>query len=341
MSGTMAQAANRPQQGNDIIADDYMVHSEFTTSLRGIEVNPGLSSSFPSLFYQSKRFDYYEFTKLQFVWRPTSAITATKGMAILAFDPNPNAREPADLGEIMAYEASVAESIYKPVRLNVPLHMLKGRRYVRHGAKKDHLSLFDPGMLILANQGVDSEDDNTTLGVVEVHYTVKFSGYHLSGSEALAPPQLLLCNLVANQQVTTAAGAERLILDDGTNYDMPRGLAASVDKDTGKITMPKGLFKITLQSGIGITTNATGGYVVLNLYKGSNGATPTAITSSLGGGIMIHDIDGTKAWESMTGTTYVECEQDDVLEIWATCNGAGGDVTFNVDLSRVFIEAIA
>lgn len=329
MSATMAQAANRPIPGSDILDDSYTSETTFATSLKGYDINPGLDSSFPALSFQSKRFDFYEFTRLEFLWRPTSAITATKGMVILAFDPNPNAREPTDLGEIMAYESVVAESIYKTVRLSVPPHMLRGRRFVRHGPTKDHLTLFDPGMLIIANQGIDAQ---ASLGVVEVHYTVKFSGYHLGGTTAFAPHQIEVLSMDASQTGIAATTATKLELDVQTLG----GLGGTLDTTNKRYTPGEGLYRISGLLSFAETTNGdTPSAMQVMMYK--NGTVLAAPFLYIG---LASGDSAEGGYDGITLSGYVECDSDDYLEVWVRNNSANSATTVDHTMSHVVIEAI-
>jgi len=336
----MASAANRPITGTDIVIADYKVQDSFSDSLVGLEVNPGLASSFPSLNLQAQRFDYYEFTKLTFVWRPTSAITSTKGMVVVAFDPNPNAREPSTLSEIMAYECSNAQSIYKNVQLNVPAHMLRGRRYVRHGAVKDHLCLFDPGMLVLATQGVAAADDNTELGVLEAHYTIRFSGYHLSGSDTYAPHQMCVLTTAQGFNFTAAGGNVPIDFTTGAGEHLvTNGLVGVDDVSTTDITVPAGAYHIS--GTLGINANvAAAGYIAVDLHRGSDGATPTLVTKTEGGGLGIAETTASTSWTTINLNGYVECSEGDVLRIVVGPVGAGGDWDVEPEYTQVHITAV-
>lgn len=327
MSASTAQAANRPIPGSDILEDSYVSKTTFTDSLKGFDINPGLALSFPALSFQSKRFDFYEFTKLEFLWRPTSAITATKGMVILAFDPNPNARRPSDLGEIMAYEAVVGESIYKTVKLSVPPSMLRGRRFIRYGPTKDHLTLFDPGMLLVANQGIETQ---ANLGVIEVHYTVKFSGYHLTGSTALAPHQLDVLRLTSEQADMQAGISYTLQLDEV----VIGGLNGKLENY--KYTPGAGLFKVSGRLSITETANGTsdGQFQVYLKKNGGFLAYPFGTIGIVPGDSADNGTDGVP----LLG--YVECEQDDYLEIVMQNLSASAVTKVNHNITIVAIEAV-
>jgi len=330
MSQTMAQAANRPLSGSDILDDDYTSNDDFSTSLLGYDINPGLDTSFPALSFQSKRYDYYEFTSLQFVWRPTSAVTSTKGMVVLAFDPNPNARVPSDLGEIMAYEAVVGESIYRTVRLNVPPSMLRGRRYVRHGPVKDHLSLFDPGMLIIANQGTNTATDGTKLGVIEVHYTVRFTGYHLSGTTDFAPHQLEMFKM-SSTQTGIAASTKTLIEFDTSELG---GLGCSINSNL--ITPGAGLFKVSGRINVNDTGGSADGRVNILLYK--NGVELPSPQSHIGAMMKLNE--GATSNFQVPFLGVIECDEDDTLGLYIENATAGTTTTVAETHTYWIIEAV-
>jgi hypothetical protein len=208
-------------------------------------LNPRISEAFPSASLQAARFDKYEFESLEFRWVPNQAVTTTPGTIFLAFEPNPNRETPDSLQAINAYECYVSAPVYSPnCVLRVPKHMLKGMRFTREGPVLGDLSIYDPGIFIIASQGAST----TPQGYIEARYVLRFDSYHLE------PPLLALSNkrigqvdISANQVCATGVATTVLfdtVVRNFGNWDIP--IAA------GRVIFPPGVYLLLLTWSITI-----------------------------------------------------------------------------------------
>jgi len=127
--------------------------------------------------------------------------------------------------------------------------MLRGRRLVRSGAVKDHLTLFDPGMFIITAEGASDAGAGTQYGVIEVHYTIKFYNYHLSGTSDFAPHQLSV-RRASGQTLTGSSTYDAIDFDDPAEAG---GLGETYSSNL--FTMPRGMYKLTFNCELYLTND--------------------------------------------------------------------------------------
>jgi hypothetical protein len=172
--------------GKDIIVPDFSV-TVTTFGSSDHLINPRLEASFPSASLQSQRYDMYQFEELKFHYHPTSAVTTTPGVVILAWEPNANKGPPETLQQINAFESHSEGPAYSPnLVLSIPKNKLGGPRYTRYGPVGSDLNLYDTGKLIVAHDKCSTTAGYLTEGYIEVYYKIKFFNYHL---EEQAPSQ--------------------------------------------------------------------------------------------------------------------------------------------------------
>lgn len=143
-------------------------------------INPGQPSTFPWLHAQAKHWEKYEFTRLEWRYKPNVSAysqAGTQGRLLWLYEPDTYDQPPADKQTILdsAYHASGMAK--DPFKLTVPRECLKGRRFVRHTAFPPvdaDQRLYDVGVFYDAAQGFDGSHPN--VGELYVSYTVVFEG---------------------------------------------------------------------------------------------------------------------------------------------------------------------
>lgn len=165
--------------GKDIILAN--VTGSATPNFQEIDLNPRLDTSFPSASLSAQRYDMYEFTSLRFRYFPTSASTTTTGIVFLGWEPNANRQAPPNSSEgvqiINAFEYHTQGPLWSPnVQLNVDQRHLPPPRYCRHLPTGSDMNIYDTGSLIVGTDG----GPGTTVGYVEVEYSIRFYNYHLT-----------------------------------------------------------------------------------------------------------------------------------------------------------------
>lgn len=167
---------NRIEKVQDLFIEAVSGSTNF--ALKQYSINPGIPTSFPSLSLAAARADEYRFRKLRFRFVPTTAVTTTKGMVGLAFDPNPNQGPVGSLQLIQAYEYSIVKSVYADSTiLEIPKSALSTWRMVRNDWTSKSLIGIDVGTLSVFSLDMDT---SAKVGFIEVDGEIEFRGNQLS-----------------------------------------------------------------------------------------------------------------------------------------------------------------
>jgi hypothetical protein len=229
---TRPLAQQRTYSGRDLIVSDFQGTSTFGSSQYSI--NPRLPDKFASASLMAERYDMYQFDELVFYYHPTTAVTTTKGVVFLAWEPNANRGPPDTLVQINAYECHVDGPVYSSsIRLSIPKNRLGGPRYTRSGPTCSDLNLYDTGKLIVASDDVTGSEG----GYIEVSYKIRFFGYHLEETSSIqsrvAEVGLLNLQIFSNGVPTTLLWDS--IIEDFNGDD-------TIALSSGKVILPKGKF---------------------------------------------------------------------------------------------------
>lgn len=167
-------------------------HSEYIRDIEGADqftltsfaLNPGVGSLFPWLSTIAPRYESYQFLELCFRYE-TVAPTSTSGTVILAVDYNANCPAPESKTQILSMESSVRTPVWSTVEHRSLVHNLTKRQsyFVRGGATVVDPSLYDVGRIMVAVQGVPSE--NPSIGELYVDYSVRLTTPVLPSSTSL------------------------------------------------------------------------------------------------------------------------------------------------------------
>jgi hypothetical protein len=182
------QKSTRPSPTT--VGRDLLGIATFTTNSGVIgdvyQLNPGLSTIFPCLSLDAKRYDRYRFKSLRFDIIPTNGVTTTPGNTWMYFDPNVDSATATALGAILACEHMSMGPVYQKISLTVPMSKLSQWRYTRYGAASP-LKLYDLGALHFGVYGTTSSITYS----IECHYSVEFADYQIgataSGLGMVAP----------------------------------------------------------------------------------------------------------------------------------------------------------
>jgi len=159
----------------DIIMSSAAVSSgQLADCLRADPVNPGQTALFAWLADLANLFDSYEFTKLEFIYKP-SVGTDQDGKLLMTFDPDVTDSAPTNKQQMLEARVQVDSPPYADAVLRVPKDILKGdgfNRLVRRGALPAGADqhFYDVGMLYVASPGTPAG----TQGELFVRYKVIF-----------------------------------------------------------------------------------------------------------------------------------------------------------------------
>jgi len=177
-----------------------VTHSEFIGNVNGsvaftntiFYVNPGMSTTFPWLSFETIGWEKFRFQKLTFRYEAATATTAT-GAVILAPDYDASDLSPASEIVIMDYQdrAYGPPWAVKPIVCNVnpkSLNSNYNQHFVRSGllSANQDIKLYDPCNFSIATVG---QANSNAIGKLFVDYTVTFSNPQLpyNGANSLVP----------------------------------------------------------------------------------------------------------------------------------------------------------
>lgn len=262
----------RVYSGKDLIVTDFQGTSSFGSS--DYALNPRLADKFPSASLTAQRYDMYQFDELIFRYHPTTAVTNTKGVMFLAWEPNANRGPPDTIAQINAFECHTEGPIYNPdLILRIPKNRLGGPRYVRSGPTMSDLNLYDTGRLIVASDDVASSEG----GYVEVMYKIRFFNYHLEETSPVqtraAEAILITSDQTVSTGVQTTVGLNSLT-EDFQGDD-------TIDLTSGLVTLPKGKYLVTAQVSATTTADEETALFV-DIYKDGAVISPRAFWAQKG-----------------------------------------------------------
>jgi len=157
-------------------------------------------------------FDNYEIESLKFKYR-TACSTLTPGLAVFAFEPNPEGTVPTtyqEMRNMFSTDASVHTNIVFDVSSKV-----KGKKLIRKGTVVN-LPSYDMGKVYFATIGVT---DNALCGFIDVEYAIKLSNPQSSVTSTevintvtslpIAPVQRFECDSGGWGGIDTASNSEQ------------------------------------------------------------------------------------------------------------------------------------
>lgn len=159
--------------GSEYYADVNSTGTGFTAF--GIEINPGLASTFPWLSTVASAYEYYTMLDFCIELKPSSSSTNV-GTVMLTYDWDMYDPLPTSKRTLMTYKPIISGSPWTYQCLEAPRNMLKahnnGKLLVRSGAYQGDENLNDVCLAILGLQGVPAG----YVGDIWLHYKVKLFG---------------------------------------------------------------------------------------------------------------------------------------------------------------------
>jgi hypothetical protein len=302
--------------GCDLLVNDLAGATTFSS--QRYNINPGLSS-IKGLSAFASRYDKYRWRKLMIQYVPKQAVSTTKGMIHLAFDPNPNHGAPSSLDDMSVYEFHDYIQVYGELKLRIAEKYLHPTRWIRCGPVSGDLTLYDAVSCII---GVDAMADTSAVGDVFIHYEIEFSGMQIESTN-YRPRSLCVYNLSSSQVIPTST--QTTVEFDELIVDTLQGTL-----DSGKYSPGCGAFMVTcnLTCNDGVSEGFT---VTAEIYKNSAALVPPvqAIESRTTGGYV-----------NLSFSSFVSCDSDDTIEIKVTLVGSIGTLGCIVDACRLAIKCV-
>lgn len=315
--------------GKDIIVPDFSV-SVTTFGADDYFINPRLNASFPSASLQSQRYDMYQFEELRFHYHPTSAVTTTPGVVILAWEPNANKGSPETLQQINAFECHSEGPSYSPnLSLSIPRNKLGGPRYTRFGPVGSDLNLYDTGKLIVAHDKCSLSAGYLTEGYIEVYYRIRFFNYHLEEQD---PSQSRCAEARLINTVPMTTGVSAYLGFDSLGEDFGGDPRVRLTFPYGGMIVPPGKYLVNYWV-TAVDDTSENFDLTVELRKNLTPLSPSVFTpskSNVGGFI------------SVTGSAVVQQNQDDdnvIFGLYVTLTGAAGEL--NIVGARMTFTALS
>lgn len=140
----------------------------------GLQINPGLVSTFPWLAQMAPLYESYLFEKLEFRFESTSATTA-QGSLMMAVDYDASDPLAASKIQLATYRRYIRSAPWEECQCVSLLEDLRKQTtyFVRNGtlAANQDIKLYDVGLLNIAVQG---QADASPIGELYIRYRVKF-----------------------------------------------------------------------------------------------------------------------------------------------------------------------
>lgn len=289
------------------------------------QVNPGLSDIFPVLYQKAAVYEQYRIRDVQFHYLPTCAST-TPGSVILSPEYDVNDTPPTSLVEIRNTAGTMESSpwVASILRLDANrVHTTGRRKLVRDGAVATTRQDYDMCNLSVAtvNNGTTSE-----IGLLKVKYKIDFF-IRQRNIDTVVSSRTSSYNLSADQTLATGV-AETIVYDEALGPN-----ALGLTNASGVFTLPKGAYKVTVDSNFIDSANEEFLCIVRGFKDGSATAPPQLAQARVAGtasGAMCHFGD----------VFYVTSSGSSTFEVQPTLTGAAGTLKAQGDNCRILFEVI-
>jgi hypothetical protein len=248
------------------LVDDTIPGSTTFVIQNTIQLNPGLSATFPWLAPQARQYEQYVVHLLRFLYMPI-APTSTQGSITLMPEYDPTDPAPATEYEASDQRGTVENNCWSPVALNCDVAAMMGsskRKFVRGSAVAADLKNYDLGQVFVITNNMTGA---TAVGKLWVEYDFEFFEPQATTSALILPRTC--SNLYWNSAQTFASGVQTTMngtcISAGFGED-PLGLAAIYSSASGFWIMPAGAYKISY-NGMFRNTVAESTQIVVRLMK--------------------------------------------------------------------------
>jgi hypothetical protein len=312
----------RVVSGKDIIVTDFTGTASWGSS--DYSINPRLADKFPSANLTAQRYDMYQFEELVFRYHPTTAVTNTKGVIFLAWEPNANRGPPDTLAQINAFEHHTEGPIYNPnITLRVPKNRLGPPKYTRDGPTCSDLNLFDTGKLIVASDDVTGSEG----GYIEVFYRIRFMNYHLEETTPVQNRAAEVSLITSSQSISTGVATQvafNSLLEDFNGDD-------TIALASGEVTLPKG--KYLVSTYVNVRDDTAESFSAQIAISKNSVATAAVSRQVIHGASAVQD-------SCVCTSTVVSSSGSDTVGTICTATGAAGNLSIMVG-SRMTILALS
>lgn len=321
---------------NSSRAGTTITHREFLGDVTGsvafdidkaLDINPGLSATFPWLSTQASGWEQYRFRKLDFELVTRAPTTATGGI-YLAPDYDVLDSDPSSELQISTYRDTTEDACWKDqtCRLDPAAMFPMGpRKFIRDGlVSSADLKSYDAGRFYVGTVG---QADTTAVGKLWANYVVDFFVPQTGNAVAPAVRDFAQFNQSTNQ--TLAHGVAELINFPGT---VTNAIGISSDGN-GNFTLPKGNWLVSATVAMHGGTSAAQ-EISLEVLKNGLSLSPKALG--------VNDIVAAGAGTIMSASVarYVFSNGTDIVSINAVFTSVAGTLVAAQDECHIQFQLL-
>lgn len=301
-------------------------NTTFTNAIARLEVNPGLSATFPWLSQIAQQWEEYRFHNIEFEY-VTRAATSQAGNILIA--PDYDCSDPTPTTELIlsSYEDAVEDALWKDItcRLNNKSMFPNGeRKFVRSGPVVGSLKLYDVAQLFYAPIASSAID----VGRLWVHYDVEFFVASNDSGGGSRNSSVSFFQNQSSQSITTATAVIVDVAGNGTWIENPLNVTFS----EGVFTPLPGTYLMTVY-GCLASSAATSWVAVLAILKNSGEMDPVCETYQQG------TVTSSNNQRAFSMSAVVSASGTDTFHTTVDLT-AGGTLTVQADTYKVFFQVI-
>jgi hypothetical protein len=310
-----------------------------------LPVNPGQVSTFPWLSTIAANYQKYQFTQLEFMFKPEvtqfAPTGANTGKVIMSAEYNSSLGAPNNKEDMEDTLPNANDMPYENINLKLdPLecHKNSDAKFIRSAGLPggSDIKTYDCANLYIATQNQTCA--TTGLGELHVRYTVILSDPVILGQLGV-PVNNSVTNLVDSKQPITSTVSYQPLLAAAATTALPVANGCGVVNTIGSIVPPLGNYLLSISSTIESTSQTINGFAVSVLKNNiiqnqitDNSLLGTPVTYAFGNGSTSYQNHIT-----LGGTMFLSCNGTDAitLSLWAMF--ASGTVTATTVLCLVAI----
>jgi hypothetical protein len=231
-----------------------------------LPVNPGQASTFPWLSTIAANYQKYQFTQLEFMFKPEVtqfAPTGTTGKVIMSAEYNSSLGAPNNKEDMEDTLPNANDMSYENINLRLdPQECHKNSDAIIRSAGLpggSDIKTYDCANLYVASQGPTCA--TTALGELHVRYTVILSDPIILGQLGV-PNNYSVTNLVDSKQPITTTVAYQPLLAAVASTALPVTNGCGVVNTMGSIVPPLGNYLLNVSSTISSTAQTINGFTV-------------------------------------------------------------------------------
>jgi hypothetical protein len=300
-----------------------------------LPVNPGQASTFPWLSTIAANYQKYQFTQLEFMFKPEvtqfAPTGANTGKVIMSAEYNSSLGAPNNKEDMEDTLPNANDMPYENINLRLDpqeCHKNSDAKFIRSAGLPggSDIKTYDCANLYIATQNQTCA--TTGLGELHVRYTVILSDPVILGQLGV-PVNNSVSNLIDSKQPITSTVAYQPLFAAAASTALPVNNGCGVVNTIGSIVPPVGNYLLNISSTIESTAQTINGFVVSVLKNNiiqnqitDNSVLGTPVTYAFGNGSTSYQNHIT-----LGGPIFLSCNGTDAITLSLFATFASGTVT--------------